>query len=99
LNPSNTSSNDGTKGDLFAQTAPVGSFPPNRQGLFDIAGNVAEIVSDFIAPELGLHATRGGSYLDGDRRVLRTRARGVGEDDHGHTPYIGFRVVLDPRTA
>jgi formylglycine-generating enzyme required for sulfatase activity len=99
LNPANASAAGGAKGDLFEQTSPVGSFPPNQQGLFDIAGNVAEIVSDFIAPELGIHATRGGSYLDGDRRVLRTRARGVGEDDRGHTPYIGFRVVLDPRTA
>jgi formylglycine-generating enzyme required for sulfatase activity len=89
---------DGTGGDTFERAAPVGSFPPNRLGLFDMAGNVAEMVSDLIAPELGLHATRGGSYLDGDRRTLRTRARGVGEDDHGHAPQIGFRVVLDPAT-
>ena len=95
FNAANGAATGGANGDIYDGPAPVGSFAPNRNGLFDLAGNVAEMVSDLIAPELGLHATRGGSFRDADRRALRARARGVGEDDHGHAAHLGFRVVLD----
>ena len=81
--------------DIFEQSAPVGTFAPNRLGLFDLGGNAAEMVSDLIAPELGLHATRGASFADMDERALRLRARGVGENDRGTAPDLGFRIVLD----
>lgn len=84
-----------TDADIYEQAAPVGMFAPNRLGLFDLGGNAAEMVSDLIAPELGLHATRGASFADGEERSLRLRARGVGENDRGAAPYLGFRVVLD----
>lgn len=72
--PENNTADDGWVG-----TAPVGSFPPNGYGLYEMTGNVWEWVRDFYGPRLepkrlALHdprgpetgterIQRGGSYL------------------------------------
>ena len=95
------------------QTAPVGSFPPNRFGLHDMVGNVYEWVEDCLhadyrgAPADGSawiaggacsgHIIRGGSWAD-DPADLRSASRPWSPATVRHN-FIGFRVArsLDVR--
>jgi formylglycine-generating enzyme required for sulfatase activity len=85
--------------DGFSLTAPVGSFPANGYGLFDMAGNVSEWCADektppgsgtpFAAPDYRIR--KGGSWRS-RARDLRCAARKFSPPDNADG-FIGFRVL------
>ena len=84
----------------FPLTAPVGSYPPNGFGLFDMAGNVSEWCLDRYRPATGvrgpfkpgvLRVLKGGSWYSW-ARDLRAAARQSASPDYSDG-YIGFRVI------
>ncbi|MDO5644765.1 MAG: formylglycine-generating enzyme family protein [Dermabacter sp.] len=65
-----------TCADGFAATSPVGAYPPNGFGLFDVAGNVWEWCRDawdVSAGEGSARVIRGGSFLCHDSYCNRYR--------------------------
>lgn len=85
------------------QTKPVGSYPPNAFGLYDMHGNVWELCADrytayngeavdpFVAPSGSIHVGRGGCWCDAARNC-RSADRGLrapGNRDFS----LGFRIA------
>jgi iron(II)-dependent oxidoreductase len=92
----------GFKGCGFQFSAPVGSFPANGYGLFDMAGNVSEWCLDQYTPlsaggpfKAGaLKLLKGGSWHSG-ARDLRCAARQSAPPEYADG-FIGFRVIRLP---
>jgi formylglycine-generating enzyme required for sulfatase activity len=90
-------------------TTPVGVYPPNGYGLFDMAGNVSELVGDWYdaayyrsAPsknpggplEGTTHTVRGGDWASGpDSLTVYSRNEGV--PPYRALPTVGFRCARD----
>ena len=98
----------GQAADGYAFTAPVGSYPPNRWGLHDVAGNVAEWVEDAYTPSYSALSGLDPIYKDSEenRRVVRggswsSNAFQIGVGVRGVQPRdeasarIGFRCAAD----
>lgn len=88
------------------KTTPVGSFPANRFGLFDMHGNVWEWVEDCYEPGYSVQPSDGRAYTTADCiiKVLRGGSWGDGPlvlrsayrsrfAPNGHNGSIGFRVA------
>lgn len=71
------------------QTTPVGQFPPNSFGLYDMHGNVWEWCNDIHRDNITFHSLRGGSWLS-RAKYCRSSYR---ESSNGCYYSIGFRVV------
>jgi hypothetical protein len=82
--------------DGYPTTAPVMSFNPNKNGLYDMSGNVWEWCEDWFDATQKARVLRGGSWFHGGRRGLLTMS------GRGHEPPSykdnsgGFRIVLEP---
>lgn len=92
--------------DGFIGPAPIGSFAPNQNSLYDIEGNVAEWMHDFytiysaaksegsvdpVGPKQGKHhVVRGSSWLRGTLSNTRLAYRDYRENAHVE---IGFRIA------
>lgn len=92
--------------DGFAGKAPVGSFKADRNGFFDLDGNVREWVHDFYilsptssqkplidyqGPSSGsAHVIKGGSFQSGRMKELRASIRDQGNEG---LPDVGFRLA------
>lgn len=91
--------------DGFPVSAPVGSFDPNHNGIYDMSGNASEWVNDYYEirvvgeepmvdplgpPRTDRHVIRGASWARGSRSELRLAYRDAGRD---RTYETGFRIA------
>jgi len=97
--------------DGFQGVAPVGSFPANGYGLYDLSGNVWEWTADYFAddyyakspvdhprgPEQGTVRTqRGGSFLCAENYCPGYRVFSrISARPDAMFPHVGFRCVRD----
>ncbi len=95
----------GRKWPYLERTSPVGDYPPNAFGLYDMHGNVWEWCSDWFdvrqadgtdpaGPERGTERTVRGGCWKGIAEACWTGYR-IGNDPDERSYHEGFRVALD----
>ncbi|HEY1789494.1 MAG TPA: SUMF1/EgtB/PvdO family nonheme iron enzyme [Verrucomicrobiae bacterium] len=79
--------------DGYVTTAPVGSFQPNGQGLYDLSGNAAEWCEDSYNGISDKRELRGGSWVNTGPKSLWSSTRMPVSPNH-FSVITGFRCVL-----
>jgi hypothetical protein len=81
--------------DDYDFTSPVGSFKPNRNGLFDMAGNVRQWCRDTYLGNDRIRVLRGSSWTTIFKESLLSSSRTDAPRDQ-ISEFNGFRCVLAP---
>ena len=79
--------------DGFGLTSPVGSFPPNKYGLYDMGGNVWQWCMDSWNSESKERVLRGASWYNGAIRLSLLSSCRLHPAPDSSTDNYGFRVV------
>jgi formylglycine-generating enzyme required for sulfatase activity len=81
--------------DGHADTAPVGSYAVDANGLFDFAGNVWEWVDGWYdPPKNSLRIVRGGAFRCGAEKRLLASFRGP-DPYNARLDSVGFRILCE----
>ncbi len=79
--------------DGFAWTSPVGSFPPNKFGLYDMGGNVWQWCMDPWNNDSKAKVLRGASWYNGALKLSLLSSCRVHASPDSSTDNYGFRIV------
>jgi formylglycine-generating enzyme required for sulfatase activity/serine/threonine protein kinase len=82
--------------DGFPYTAPVGSFAPNAQGLYDMGGNAWEWCMDTWNPKARSRVLRGASWYQGALQLSLLSSCRIHSMPDRESDNYGFRVVRAP---
>jgi formylglycine-generating enzyme required for sulfatase activity len=74
------------------------SFKPNKQGIYDLGGNVWEWVADWWNPGQTDRVLRGGSWINREDGYMLSSGRDRAPPA-GRGNVRGFRIVIETRTA
>jgi formylglycine-generating enzyme required for sulfatase activity len=79
--------------DGYPRTSPVGSFAANKNGLYDMGGNVWQWCEDWYNPENTHRVLRGAAWDSHNPRFIVASSRDYITPDYRGS-FIGFRCVL-----